>query len=98
MQGGEVLDFADSTVQAQMDTSLDLYRTNEFVVAGTLSSWWEDLKEAGGAPGVRFLLLSDQYLPHICILHAHGVSYWCACSAVRAVVMWCTNHSLVGRS
>lgn len=54
-QGGTAVDFAEPRVQQQMDASLELYRQNEFVVAETMSSWWEGLKSSnnGSAPGVR---------------------------------------------
>lgn len=53
MQDEKPLDFSDPNVQEQMDESLDLFRQNEFVASGTLSSWWEDLKGDDAAPGVR---------------------------------------------
>lgn len=51
VQNGPV-DFSDSAVQAEMDRSLDLFRDNEFVVADTVSSWWEELKEMNGSSTV----------------------------------------------
>ena len=53
VQGGRPVDFSDPQVQSEMDASLQLFRENEFVVDGTLSSWWEELKGNGTAPGVR---------------------------------------------
>ena len=54
MQAGKPLDFSDAAVQAQMDESLELVRANEFVVEGTLSSWWEELKGNRTTPLVCF--------------------------------------------
>ena len=47
------MDFSDPAIQTQMDESLELFRENEFVREGTMSSWWEEMKAGGPSPGVR---------------------------------------------
>lgn len=39
------VDFTTVEVQQQMDTSLELYSSNEYVTPGTLRSWWVGFKE-----------------------------------------------------
>lgn len=57
VQEGPV-DFTETQVQQQMTDSLQLFRDNEFVVGGTLSSWWDTLLDTSNAttPGVRLTL------------------------------------------
>jgi hypothetical protein len=55
VQGGAQINFADPEVQVQMDESLQAYRSSEYVMPETISSFWEALKDSnnGSAPGVR---------------------------------------------
>lgn len=39
------VDFTTAEVQQQMDASLSLYASNEYVTPGTLASWWVGFKE-----------------------------------------------------
>lgn len=69
VQGGDPVDFSSTQVQQQMDDALELFRKNEFVVPGTLSSWWEGLKEFnnGTAPAV----CTPPPPPFCCIMYSH---------------------------
>lgn len=59
MQAGRPLNFSDPVVQEQMDNSLEVFQGNEYVVGGTLESWWLEMTADGPAPGVRCSLCWD---------------------------------------
>ena len=40
--------FRQSEIHAQMDSSLQLFRENEFVVPETMDSWWEAFRDHAG--------------------------------------------------
>jgi hypothetical protein len=79
------IDFTDPNIQQQMDTSLELFQENDYVVGDTIRSWWLDFRRWNNGTVARVCLR--------CML----VFHWCLSALPQCMCLRCRTceHGLV---